>query len=152
MLNTLGIWITGKLSAQRSDHVERIIQDYWREFTKKRPARSDFLPNRLDASAQKNRVWRKFWFQRKPFHFEVLLRKRKHIETALHLEADKKTNRSVYGYFRKRWKAVRKSLGIAVKMGRWGNRGLEARLRMSAKDRAYRGVCETGCAESCRIH
>jgi hypothetical protein len=68
--------------------------------------------------------WRKFWFQRRQFHFEVLLRKRKYVEAALHLEeADPHMNRSVCRYLRKRWKNIQKQLGKDMTMGRRGTKG-----------------------------
>jgi hypothetical protein len=64
--------------------------------------------------------YRKFWFDRRGFHFEVLLRK-SYLEIALHLESTKKLNLSMYRYFQKHSAAIRQALGKEAKIARWAS-------------------------------
>jgi len=66
--------------------------------------------------------YEQFWFGRKQFHFEVLLRKRKFIELGIHLEGGRSDNLSIYRFFKKNRKAIEKSLGADAKIARWGKK------------------------------
>jgi hypothetical protein len=63
------------------------------------------------------------FYKYKQFHFEVVLRKKKYVELALHLERRRRDNLSPYRYIKKRIKIIRKELGKAVKLEFWGSRG-----------------------------
>jgi hypothetical protein len=65
--------------------------------------------------------YEKFWFSRRSFHYEVTLRKT-YVEIALHLEANRELNLSMYSYFKKRSSTIRKTLGKEVKIARWGKK------------------------------
>jgi len=64
--------------------------------------------------------WVKFWYGKKRFHFEILLRKA-YIEVGLHLETKNRANQSLYNYLRRNRKAIRKKLGPGIQIVRWGS-------------------------------
>jgi len=76
----------------------------------------------VDFATRKLADYYQFRFNRPKFHFEVLLRKRKHIELGLHLEGSKRDNISLYGYFKKRRKEIRRKLGKRAELARWGRK------------------------------
>jgi len=64
--------------------------------------------------------YEQFWFGRKQFHFEVLLRKRKFIEVGIHLEGKRSDNVSMYRFFEKNRKIIKESLGECAEIALWG--------------------------------
>jgi hypothetical protein len=66
--------------------------------------------------------WAKFWYKRRAFHYEVLTRKTKHVELALHLEGRRSENLSLLNYYRTRRKQINRKLDGSIEMGLWQNR------------------------------
>jgi len=90
--------------------------------------------------------YQKFWFGRKVFHFEILLRKRKFIEVALHLEGGRSDNISLFREFKKRQTEIENALGKGVKISKWGKQNwrhvYEHLPRTDLTDEQARNVAE----------